>query len=199
MKKDRKRLQAPNFPIVQAEICLCDSDRCNNADLVPEVRLKDSKTVITSRAQFWKIFELYFEYFSKLISHPWGEMFKLIQAVHSFERFIFQRDWPMSRHFLTFLTKTLKAWEQISSHFRISTLFSLAVHILPHCFLWVMVTKVIMLIVMIIIRDKMVEDRQGRQDRQNSHYWQLNLTFQATCDWKLSQSLWCFYRTQVRS
>ena len=73
------------------------------------------------------------------------------------------------------------------------------VRMLPRCFLWVMVTKVIMLIVMIIIRDKMVEDRQGRQDRQNSHYWQLNLTFQATCDWKLSQSLWCFYRTQVRS
>ena len=143
MKKDRKRLQAPNFPIVQAEICLCDSDRCNNADLVPEVRLKDSKTVITSRAQFWKIFELYFEYFSKLISHPWGEMFKLIQAVHSFERFIFQRDWPMSRHFLTFLTKTLKAWEQISSHFRISTLFSLAVRILPLCFRWVRKFEVI--------------------------------------------------------
>ena len=43
---------------------------------------------------------------------------------------------------------------------------------------------------MIIIRDKMVEDRrdkQDRQDRQNSHYWHLNLTFQATCDWQLSQ------------
>ena len=48
MKKDRKRLQAPNFPIFQAEICLCDSDRCNNADPIPEVRC--SKIVDTSRA-----------------------------------------------------------------------------------------------------------------------------------------------------
>ena len=40
----------------------------------------------------------------------------------------------MSRHYLTFLTKPLKSWEQ--SHFRISTLFSLAVRILPRCFLW---------------------------------------------------------------
>ena len=32
-------------------------------------------------------------------------------------------DRPMRGHYLTFLTKPLKSWEQISSHFRISTLF----------------------------------------------------------------------------
>ena len=41
-------------------------------------------------------------------------------------------DPPMSRHYLTFLTKPLKSWEQISSNFRIAELFSLAVRILGH-------------------------------------------------------------------
>ena len=49
----------------------------------------------------------------------------------------------MSNHYLTFLTKPLQSWEQISSHFRISTLFSLAVRILLGCFLWVRKLEVI--------------------------------------------------------
>ena len=52
-------------------------------------------------------------------------------------------DPPMSNHYLTFLTKPLQSWEQISSHFRISTLFYLAVRILQHCFLWVRKLEVI--------------------------------------------------------
>ena len=65
---------------------------------------------------------------------------------------------PMSRRYLTFLTKTLESWEQISSHFRISNdpplpdfphETSQVLRTLGH-----IVTKVI--IVMIIIRDKMV-------------------------------------------
>ena len=52
---------------------------------------------------------------------------------------------PMSGHYLTFLTKPLKSWEQISSHFRISALFSfaLAERILPRWFLWVRRLEVI--------------------------------------------------------
>ena len=52
--------------------------------------------------------------------------------------------WKQMRgHYLTFLAKPLKSWEQISSHFRISTLFSLALRLLPRCFLWVRKLEVI--------------------------------------------------------
>ena len=57
--------------------------------------------------------------------------------------FIIQSNRPMSGHSPTFLTKPLKSWEQTSSHFGISTLFYLAVRILPRCFLWVRKLKVI--------------------------------------------------------
>ena len=109
-------------------------------------------------------------------------------------------DRPMSRHYLTFLTEPLKSWEQISSHFRISTLFSLAVRTLPRCFLWVVVTKVI--IVMIIIRDKMVlvimvEIIIMVEDKQDRH---VNLTFQVTCskhrkNCKSCHNKWCFEKS----
>ena len=52
-------------------------------------------------------------------------------------------DRPMSGHYLTFLMKPLESSEQISSHFRISTLFSLAVRMLPRCFLSVRKLEVI--------------------------------------------------------
>ena len=50
----------------------------------------------------------------------------------------------LSDYYLTFLTKPLKSWEQISSYFRISTLFSLAVRLFPHYFLWVRNFEVIL-------------------------------------------------------
>ena len=52
-------------------------------------------------------------------------------------------DRPMSGHYLTFLMKPLKSSEQISSHSRISTLFSLAVRMLPRCFLSVRKLEVV--------------------------------------------------------
>ena len=36
------------------------------------------------------------------------------------------------------------------------------------------------------------QDGKEKQDRQNWHFWHLNLTFQVTCEWQLSIFLRCF-------